>query len=33
MSMPNRHHSVADLSPSGLTYDNEAFHADDRPYG
>jgi urate oxidase len=33
MSMPNKHHFVVDLSPFGLTNDNEVFHADDRPYG
>ena len=33
MSLPNRHHFVVDLSPFGLSNDNEVFHADDRPYG
>ena len=33
LSMPNRHHFVVDLSPFGLSNDNEVFHADDRPYG
>jgi urate oxidase len=33
MSMPNKHHFVVDLSPFGLSNDNEVFHADDRPYG
>ena len=33
LSMPNKHHFVVDLSPFGLTNDNEVFHADDRPYG
>jgi urate oxidase len=31
MSMPNRHRFAVDLSPFGLTNDNEVFHADDRP--
>lgn len=33
LSMPNRHHFAVDLSPFGLTNDNEVFHAADRPYG
>ena len=33
MSLPNRHHFVVDLSPFGLSNDDEVFHADDRPYG
>lgn len=33
MSMPNKHHVAVDLSPFGLTNDNEVFHAVDRPYG
>jgi urate oxidase len=33
LSMPNRHHFVVDLSPFGLSNENEVFHADDRPYG
>jgi urate oxidase len=33
MSMPNRHHFVVDLSPFGLTNDNEVFRVEDRPYG
>jgi len=33
LSMPNKHHFVVDLSPFGLTNDNEVFHAADRPYG
>ena len=33
MSMPNKHHFVVDLSPFGLTNDNEVFLAGDRPYG
>jgi urate oxidase len=33
MSMPNKHHFVVDLSPFGLTNENEVFYAADRPYG
>ena len=33
LSMPNRHHFTVDLSPFGLTNDNEVFYASDRPYG
>jgi urate oxidase len=33
MSMPNRHHFVVDLSPFGLTNENEVFRVEDRPYG
>ncbi|HKN99999.1 MAG TPA: urate oxidase [Pseudonocardiaceae bacterium] len=33
LSLPNKHHFVVDLSPFGLTNDNEVFHAADRPYG
>jgi urate oxidase len=33
LSMPNKHHFVVDLSPFGLSNENEVFHADDRPYG
>ena len=33
MSMPNKHHFVVDLSPFGLTNENEVFYASDRPYG
>jgi urate oxidase len=33
LSAPNKHHFVVDLSPFGLTNDNEVFHAADRPYG
>jgi urate oxidase len=33
LSLPNRHHFVVDLSPFGLSNENEVFHADDRPYG
>ncbi|MCV7421943.1 urate oxidase [Mycobacterium yunnanensis] len=33
LSAPNKHHFVYDLTPFGLTNDNEVFNADDRPYG
>lgn len=33
LSLPNKHHFVVDLSPFGLTNDNEVFSAADRPYG
>ena len=33
LSMPSRHLFVVDLSPFGLSNENEVFHADDRPYG
>jgi urate oxidase len=33
LSMPNKHHFTVDLSPFGLTNDNEVFFAADRPYG
>jgi urate oxidase len=33
LSLPNKHHFVVDLSPFGLTNENEVFHAADRPYG
>jgi urate oxidase len=33
LSLPNRHHFAVDLSPFGLTNDNEVFVATDRPYG
>jgi len=33
MSMPNKHHFAVDLSPFGLTNENEVFYASDRPYG
>jgi urate oxidase len=33
LSLPNKHHFVVDLSPFGLTNDNEVFYAADRPYG
>jgi len=33
ISCPNKHHFTVDLSPFGLTNDNEVFVAADRPYG
>jgi urate oxidase len=33
MSMPNRHHFVVDLTPFGMTNENEIFRVEDRPYG
>jgi len=33
MSMPNKHHFVVDLSPFGMSNENEVFYAADRPYG
>jgi urate oxidase len=33
LALPNRHHYLVDLSPFGLTNDNEVFLAGDRPYG
>lgn len=33
ISCPNKHHFLVDLSPFGLTNDNEVFFAADRPYG
>ena len=33
MSMPNKHHFLVDLSPFGLSNDNEVYYAADRPYG
>jgi urate oxidase len=33
MSMPNKHHYLADLSPFALDNPNEVFIAGDRPYG
>ena len=33
LAAPNKHHFLYDLSPFGLTNDNEVFNADDRPYG
>jgi len=33
LAMPNKHHFTVDLSPFGLSNDNEVFYASDRPYG
>ena len=33
LEMPNKHHFPVDLSPFGLSNDNEVFYASDRPYG
>jgi urate oxidase len=33
LSMPNRHHFLADLSAFGLDNPDVVYHADDRPYG
>jgi len=33
LTLPNRHHFAVDLSPFGLSNDNEVFYASDRPYG
>lgn len=33
LSLPNRHHLLVDLTPFGLSNDNEVFVAADRPYG
>ena len=33
LTMPNKHHFAVDLSPFGLSNDNEVFYASDRPYG
>jgi urate oxidase len=33
MSMPNKHHFLADLSAFGLDNPDVVYHADDRPYG
>jgi urate oxidase len=33
MSMPNKHHYLADLTPFGLDNPNQVFIAGDRPYG
>jgi urate oxidase len=33
LSLPNRHHLLVDLTPFGLTNENEVFVATDRPYG
>jgi urate oxidase len=33
LALPNRHHFAVDLTPFGLSNDNEVFYAADRPYG
>ena len=33
LALPNKHHYLVDLSPFGLSNDNEVFMAGDRPYG
>jgi urate oxidase len=33
LALPNKHHYLVDLSPFGLTNENEVFLAGDRPYG
>ncbi|MEU1312526.1 factor-independent urate hydroxylase [Streptomyces cinnamoneus] len=33
LSLPNKHHFLADLTPFGLDNDNEVYYAADRPYG
>jgi urate oxidase len=33
LSLPNKHHFLVDLTPFGLTNENEVFYAADRPYG
>jgi urate oxidase len=33
LTLPNKHHFLADLSPFGLDNDNEVYFAADRPYG
>lgn len=33
LALPNRHHLLVDLTPFGLTNENEVFYASDRPYG
>ncbi|MQA60640.1 MAG: urate oxidase [Actinophytocola sp.] len=33
LSLPNKHHFLVDLSPFGLTNDDEVYFAADRPYG
>jgi len=31
--LPNKHHFLVDLTPFGMTNDNEVYYAADRPYG
>jgi urate oxidase len=33
LSLPNKHHFVADLAPFGIANENEVYYAADRPYG
>jgi urate oxidase len=33
LALPNKHHFVVDLSPFGITNQNEVYYAADRPYG
>ncbi|MCQ8774207.1 factor-independent urate hydroxylase [Streptomyces telluris] len=33
LSLPNKHHFLADLAPFGLANDNEVYYTADRPYG
>jgi urate oxidase len=33
LTLPNKHHYLVDLTPFGLTNDNEVYCAGDRPYG
>jgi urate oxidase len=33
LALPNKHHFIVDLSPFGMTNDNEVYYAADRPYG
>src|SRR4029077_5307425 len=33
MTMANKHHFAADLTPFGMANENEVFYASDRPYG
>jgi urate oxidase len=33
LALPNKHHFLVDLTPFGLTNDNEVYFAADRPYG
>jgi urate oxidase len=33
LALPNKHHFLVDLTPFGLTNDNEVYYAADRPYG
>jgi len=33
LALPNKHHFLVDLSPFGMSNDNEVYYAADRPYG